>query len=111
MRDTSSKVSRFLVAAALVGAVGVAVAGPAQAAAPAPASAASAASQGQYVHFQGKLTAVAEDHVKVATGGTVVTVLITADAYWIGRLTVGAQADVTATLKDGVHTARVIATW
>ncbi|QCX73959.1 hypothetical protein C9F11_01280 [Streptomyces sp. YIM 121038] len=111
MLNTSSKIARFLCSAALVGAVGVAVAGPAQAASQARSPQAGDATQGQYVHLQGKLTAVADDHVKVTTGGTVVTVLLTDDAYWIGHLKVGAQADVTATLADGVYTAKVIVTW
>ncbi|MFI8930373.1 hypothetical protein ACIG3E_22135 [Streptomyces sp. NPDC053474] len=111
MSNTPSKIARILCSAALVGAAGVAVAGPAQAASQAPSSQTSAAPQGQYVHFQGKLTAVADDHVKVATGGTVVTVLLTGDAYWIGDLKVGAQADVTAALDEGVYTAKVIVTW
>ncbi|WP_030674482.1 hypothetical protein [Streptomyces sp. NRRL B-1347] len=111
MLNTSGKIGRFLFSAALVGAVGIAVAGPAQAAASAHSSQSSVAPQGQYVHFQGKLTAVADDHVKVSTGGTVVTVLLTGDAHWIGHLRVGAHADVTATLKDGVYTAKVIVTW
>ncbi|MEI5098186.1 hypothetical protein RB200_05450 [Streptomyces sp. PmtG] len=111
MLNTSHRIARVLCSTALIGAVGVAVAGPAQAASPARSVESSVAVQGQYVHFQGKLTAVTPDHVEVATGGTVVTVLLTGDAYWVGRLTVGAQADVTATLKDGVYTAKVIVTW
>lgn len=111
MLNTSSKIARFLCSAALVGAAGVAVAGPAQAASQARSPQTGAVTQGQYVHFQGKLTAVADDHVKVATGESVVTVLLTGEAYWIGHLKVGAQADVTATLDKGVHTAKVIVTW
>ncbi|TJZ59246.1 hypothetical protein FCH28_03905 [Streptomyces piniterrae] len=109
MSKLNTVIKPAIIAAGLVGIIGFAAAAPAQAAESGqPAKAVSAA---KTVHFQGKIQAVGDGYVDIATGGTVIRVEITNGAYWISPLYEGASADVTAWVNGGVYSAKVIATW
>ncbi|WP_159042656.1 hypothetical protein [Streptomyces curacoi] len=97
-------------AVGLLAALGVAATSQAQAA-PSELSTRISAGEQTTVHFLGRITAVDNGSITVATNGTVVKVSITDSARWVGHLAVGAHASITASVVNGGYVAKVIATW
>ncbi|NUP23077.1 MAG: hypothetical protein HOZ81_44865 [Streptomyces sp.] len=109
MSKLKNLITPMVAVTALVGALGIAASAPAQASSPERRVRINADAN-SIVHFQGKITAVNDGNIDVATNGKVVKV-DHSKAYWVSPLRVGAWADVTASEEDGVFIAKVVVAW